>query len=304
MPGSIASSTAIDLSRLPAPQIVGQLDYVSILAALRADYLARYPVYSANVESDPVQKLLEVSAYRELILRAEFNLRAQGAMIAYATGADLDNLAALYAVTRLIVTPADPDSGTPAVMEGDDALRRRVLLAPDSFSVAGPESAYVFHALSADGEVFDASATSPEPGVVVVTVLARPTEDAPDGAASPELVALVDAALSADTVRPLTDQVIVQSADITAFAVVATLYVFAGPDRALILQTAQDSLDAWLADNRRLGRDAPRSAMIAALHVGGVQRVILTSPAEDLVFDATQAGFAESTDISVAGIGE
>ncbi len=304
MPASIASSTAIDLSRLPPPDIILQRTFESILADLRADFLARFPAFSAAVESDPVQKLLETSAYRELVNRAEYNLRARGAMIAYATAADLDNLAALYAVTRLIVTPADPEIGAPAVMESDDALRARVLLAPDSFTVAGPASAYIFHALSASGDVLDASAISPTPGQVVVTILAQPTEDAPEGEPTPELLDIIEAAISADTVRPLTDEVIVQAADIAEFAVDATLYVFAGPDRNLILATAQASIADWLAANRRLGRDAPRSAMIAALHVGGVQRVVLNSPVADIAADATQAWFPTSVAVAIAGIDE
>lgn len=304
MPASIASSTAIDLSRLPAPQIIGQRGFEAILADLQADLLARFPAYSAALESDPVQKILELSAYRELVLRADFNLRARGTLIAYATGADLDNLAGLYAVERLVLVPANPATGAAAVMESDDALRARVLLAPDSFTVAGPASAYVFHALSASGDVLDASAVSPEPGEVLVSLLARPTEAQPSGEASPELIGLVEAALSADTVRPLTDLVTVQSAAVTAFSVVARLHIFAGPDRNLILATAIANLEAWLDENRRLGRDVPRSALIAALHVGGVQRVNLIAPAEDLVFDATAAGWAEEIDVAIAGIDE
>ena len=58
-------------------------------------------------------------------------------------------------------------------MESDPDFRRRIQLAPEGFSVAGPEGAYIFHALSADPGVLDACATSPSPGEVVVTVLAR-----------------------------------------------------------------------------------------------------------------------------------
>lgn len=304
MPTSIASSTAIDLSRLPAPDIIGQIDYEAIFASLIADLQDRWPEFSALVESDPVMKVLQVSAYRELLLRAEFNRRAGGAMVAYATGADLDNLAALFGVTRLVITPADPESGEAELLESDDALRARVLLAPDSYTVAGPALAYVYHALSASGQVLDASATSPAPGEVTVAILAQPTEEDPSGAASPALVATVNAALSADTVRPLTDLVTVQSADITTFAVTAQLTLFAGPDANLILSTAQASLDSWLAANRRLGRDIPRSALIAALHVAGVQRVELIEPAADLVFDLTEAGHADSISVTIAGTGE
>lgn len=304
MPASIATSTAIDLSRLPVPQIIEQIDYEDVLAALTADFTTRWPAFSATVESDPVVKLLEVAAYRETVLRAQFNARAKGALIAYATGADLDNLAALYAVTRLVTAAADPETGTPEQLESDDALRTRVLLAPDSFTVAGPASAYIFHALSASGDVLDASATSPDPGEVVIAILARPDEDNPSGAAPPELVAIVADALSADTVRPLTDHVTVQSAGITDYQIEAELTLFAGPDANLIRQTALDFLDAWLDTNRRIGRDVPRSALIAALHVAGVQRVELVEPVADIVIGATGAAFASSVSVITVGVDE
>ena len=57
-----ASSTAIDLSRLPPPDVVEALDFEAILARLRADFLARYPDFTAFVESDPEIKLLETRA--------------------------------------------------------------------------------------------------------------------------------------------------------------------------------------------------------------------------------------------------
>lgn len=106
-----------------------------------------------------------------------------------------------------------------AIMEADDDLRSRVLLASDSYLVAGPASAYVFHARSADGDVLDAAATSPEPGEVVVSVLSR----LGDGTASPELLATGEAVVNAHTVRPLNDLVTIASAGIVDFAIEAPL---------------------------------------------------------------------------------
>ena len=90
------------------------------------------------------------------------------------------------------------------------------------------------------------------------------------------------AALTADGVRPLTDQVTVQSAGIVNFAVSATLSFLSGPDSAVVLTSAQARLDAHLAEIRRLGRDVTRAGIIAALHAPGVQNVVLTAPAADL----------------------
>lgn len=61
--------TAVDLSQLPAPSVVETLDFETILQAMLDDLLARDPDFSALVESDPAYKILEVAAYRELLLR-------------------------------------------------------------------------------------------------------------------------------------------------------------------------------------------------------------------------------------------
>lgn len=297
---SSATSTAVDLSRLPPPDVVESLDFEAIYDAAKADFLARYPDFDAFVESDPAVMLLQAIAYRELVIRQRINDAARSVMLAYATGGDLDNLAALFGVERREITPADPQTNTPAVMESDDDLRRRTVLAPDSYSVAGPTSAYVFHALSADGDVLDASATSPEPGEVVVSVLSRTG----DGTADQALLDLVETAVGGDTVRPLTDLVTVQSAQIAAFDITASLTLYPGPDAQLMLDTANASLDEMLAQNRRLGRDITRSAIIAALHVGGVQNVDLTEPAADIEIDDLSAASLNDRDITIAGYGE
>ena len=300
MSDSFASATAIDLSRLPAPIVVEQLDYPTIVAALRAQMVSLYPAYSASVESDPVQKIIELYAYRELLLRAEFNDRARGCMVAFAMGGDLDQLAALLGAYRLELSPADPVTGTPAVMESDTEFRRRVILAPEAYSVAGPEGAYVWHALTADGDVLDASATSPSPGSVVVSVLSRDG----DGTAPPALIDLVRSRVSADDVRPLTDYVTVQSAAITNFIVDADIQTFAGPDSAIVLNEARAQLDAYLIRSRRLGRDIVRSGIIAALHVEGVSSVALNEPAVDVALNRTQAGYCTGITITHSGTGE
>lgn len=296
MSGTIATSTAIDLSRLPPPDLIEPLDYETVLAALLAEAAARLPDIEL-LESDPATKILQIAAFREVLLRQRVNDSARAVLLAYAGGGDLDNIAALFGVERRELVPANPETGSEVVMEIDDDLRRRVLLAPDSYSVAGPASAYVFHALSAHGDVLDASATSPAPGEVVVSVLSR----LGDGTADPALVAAVEAVLGADHVRPLTDAVTVQSAEIVPFQVDAQLMLYPGPDAQLIRDTAEARLVDLLASNRRIGRDITRSAIIAALHTGGVQNVVLLQPAADVAVSDVQAGHASSISVQVAG---
>ena len=80
----------IDLSRLPPPSVVEPLDYEAILASLIGDVRSLFPDFSADLESDPVQKVLESFAYRELLGRQRSNDAARSVMLAYATGSDLE----------------------------------------------------------------------------------------------------------------------------------------------------------------------------------------------------------------------
>lgn len=293
-------TTSVDLSRLPPPEVVETLAYEQIYSEMLADLSARDPAFTAPVESDPVCKVLQGAAYRETILRQRVNDAAKNVMLAYAIGAFLDNLAAFYGVGRLTIDPGDPSRAIPPTLESDDDLRRRITLAPSGYSVAGPDDAYIFHALSASGSVLDAKPTSPSPGEVVVSVLSRTG----DGTADAGLLATVEAALSAKTVRPLTDHVTVQSAEIVPFAIVGTRYTFGGPDSNLVLQESDRRLAAYLADARRLDRDIPLSALYAAMHCDGMQRIVLTSPAADIAIGGTQAAHCTSIDLAYGGIDE
>ncbi|MDR6128047.1 baseplate J/gp47 family protein [Sphingomonas sp. SORGH_AS_0438] len=295
-----AAFTPIDLSRLPAPEVLETLSFEAIYADLLASLQAMVPDFDATIESDPAVKLLQLVAYREMLLRARINDAARAVMPAFAVGADLDQLAALLGVARLTRDPGDPTRGVPAVMETDDEFRRRLVLAPEGYSVAGPEGAYIFHALSADPAVLDASATSPTPGRVVVTILSRVN----DGTASAALVATVMAYLSADTRRPMTDALTVQPATIIRYAIDATIRTFDGPDASIVLKTARARLDDYVAACHRLGRDVARSGILAALHVEGVVSVQLAAPAADIPVDRTQAPWCTGIAITHAGIGE
>jgi phage-related baseplate assembly protein len=287
----------IDLATLPAPAVVEALDFEAIYAAKLARFQALYPQFTAAFDSDPVVKLLQLAAYDELTLRARINDAARAVLLPYATGPDLDNLAALFSVQRLLITPADPTASPPvdAVYEGDDALRARVQMAPDGFTVAGSAASYRFHALSASGKVADAGIDSPTPGVVRVSVLSREG----DGTPGADLLAQVQAALSADDVRPLTDLVSVQAANFIPATVAGTLYRVPGPEGDVGVTAAQNALAAYVASRFRLGADLPRSGLFAALHQPGIVRVVLDQPASDLTADITQAIRVTASNLAV-----
>ena len=296
----------IDLSQLPAPQIVDVPDFETLLAERKAEFVALHPkdeqeavMRTLELESEPVTKLLQENAYRELLLRQRINEAAQAVMVAYAMGGDLDQLAANYNVKRLT---ADDDAVPPvaAVMESDEALRLRVPAAFEGLSVAGPTAAYEFHARSADGRVADASATSPAPAEVVLTVLSREG----DGTAEKDLLDVVEKALNSENVRPVADRLTVRSAEIIPYRVEATIFLYPGPEAEPVMAAAKASLQRYIASQTRLGRDIRRSAIFAALHVEGVQRVELASPQADVVLNKTQAASCTQWSVTNGGTDE
>lgn len=295
--------TPIDLAQLPDPRVVEQLDYEQILEQRKAALLALWPEAERSeiaarmaLESDPLNKLLQENAYRELVWRQRVNEAALATLLAKARGADLDQVAANYNVRRLVVTPATDQA--PAVMEGDDALRERAQMAFEGLSTAGPRNAYVYHARSADGRVADATAVSPAPAEVVVTVQAL----AGDGSAPADLLAGVLAALSDEDVRPVADRVTVQGAQILPYSVTATLYLAStGPEAEPILAAAEAHCRALVNARRRLGVEVSASAVHAALHVEGVRKVQLNGWA-DIVPTAYQAGYCTGIHLSLASL--
>lgn len=294
--------TAVDLSKLPFPNAVEVLDFEVILAEMLADYQSRDPSFSALVESDPAYKVLEVAAYRELLLRQRVNEAIKAVTLAYANDADLDQISARYNVERLLIDAGNPDAipPVPPTYEGNDSLRRRVQLSFEGFSTAGPEGAYVFHALGSDARVLDADARSPVPGQVIVAVLSN----VGSGVAPSDLLDAVDSTLSDEDVRPLTDHVLVESAVIVEYAIVAHLTLYPGPDSTVVLDAASAAVLAYAETNHRLGRDITVSGLHAALHQEGVQNVELTSPAANIVVDRNQASYCTGITITSVGIDE
>ena len=282
----------IDLSTLTPPDVVETIDFESIKLDILQDLVTRDPSFSALLESDPAVKLVEAFAYREMMLRQRINDAANANMLATALGADLDNLAALFGVERMTFTDAQGNVTT----ETDDRLRLRAQLAPDAFSCAGPGNAYVYFAFSTDLRVADASAFSPAPGTVVVTIYSTDN----GGVASPDLLAAVSAALNADDVRPLTDVVEVQEAQIQHYLIAATVTLYPGPDATAVTTAITNALTAYTQNVQRLGYGVTLAGMYGALDQAGVQNATIQSPVTDVAGDPYKINVCDSVTVNVA----
>jgi phage-related baseplate assembly protein len=289
----------IDLSRLPAPNVVEKLDFEQILAAMKADLISRDNSLAdaLQLESEPLVKLLEVCAYRELLLRQRINDASRAVMLATATGNDLDHLAALFGVERQLIDAGDTKAQPPIppTFEKDERLRYRVPLALRSVSTAGALASYRYHALDASAQVKDVAISSPAPGQVVITILSNDNHGVPDDA----LLAAVIERLNDKTVRPLTDQVFVQSAKIINYKVIAKLSVNPGPDAEVVRQTAEQQLREYVTARYRLGCDITLSGLYASLHPAGIERVYLEQPTNDQTIADNTAAYCEHMQIDI-----
>lgn len=291
--------SAIDLTKLNAPNVIENISFENILLELIGELKSRDESFTAVLESEPVVKLLEVVAYREVLLRSRINDACKAVMLAYATDSDLDNLAAYFAVERQLVDPGDEDAipPFPPTFESDDRLRKRTQLSLEGHSTAGPIGSYIFHALAVSPKVKDIDVASPEPGKVVITVLSTDGIGIPDDS----LISLVEESLNSRDVRPLTDFVTVQKASIIDYEVEAELILYEGPDSDVVKQTAINKVNDYVSQHHLLGNDITLSGLYAALHQEGVQRVDLIKPSVDLVVSPDKAAWCNQVSVLVRG---
>lgn len=258
----------IDLQTLPAPNVVEALSFEAILAAGKADFAERMRPHLPAIddilalESDPVVKLLQSHAYRELLIRARINDAARAHLLAFATGSDLDQLAALFGVSRMVA-------------ETDERLRARLQRKIAALGAHGTRQHYEFHAMTATPLVRAAHASQSAPGVVLVMVWVT------DQAQAEAARAAVYGALAADDVCTLGVRLLVQVAVPLAIDITARIARTASAPTNLMAQLRERLAAAFAGMNVMAGSVA-RSYVTTVLHVEGVHAVdypLLDTPA-------------------------
>lgn len=167
----------------------------------------------------------------------------------------------------------------------DDEYYELMRASMDAYSCAGARGGYIYFAKQVSTEIADVLAVSPTPGVVKLYVLMDDGE-----LASEEVKNKVLAACSADEVRPLTDQVFVEDAEVVSYDVAFTYYIQTGSsgsaaDIAAAVQMAVDEFNNW--QHAKLGRDINPSRLINLLMQTGIKRVDLKAPAFTVLRDGS-----------------
>jgi len=158
----------------------------------------------------------------------------------------------------------------------DDEYYELMRSSEDAYSTAGSKGGYIYWAKQVSTEIADVIANTPSDGQVNLYVLMS------DGTiAGDEIKAKVLAACSDDTVRPLTDYVVVDDPEAVNYNITFTYYI---PSNTTMSSTEiQAAITAAVAQYTtwqcaRLGRDINPSYLVSLLMQTGIKRVALSSP--------------------------
>ena len=155
--------------------------------------------------------------------------------------------------------------------ESDSDYADRIRLAPNSFSVAGPEKAYVYHAKSVSPAIIDVKVDSPTPGEVDVYVLLTdgtlPTEDT---------LEQIEEHLSDENIRPLTDYVVVKAPTASNYEI--ELHYWINQEDSSKAAQIQADVEAAVEQYRlwqqtKIGRDITPGKLLQLVFAAGASRV-------------------------------
>lgn len=155
--------------------------------------------------------------------------------------------------------------------ESDDSYAERLRLRPNSFSVAGPEKAYIFHAFSVSPSIIDVAVDSPTPGVVNVYTLLTGGE-LPQEAFLQE----VESYLASEEVRPLTDDVHACCPSAVNYEVNVDYYVLNSD--VVRLESIKEAVENAAQDfvtwqQSKIGRDINPDELISRIRAAGAGRI-------------------------------
>ena len=177
------------------------------------------------------------------------------------------------------------DNGEPYPEEdggaGDENYKERIRLVQSSKSTAGAESTYEYYAKSADASIEDVKVTSPNPCEINILVLCKDGK-VPDK----ELIAKVEAAVTAKEVRPLGDRVTVSGVEPVTYDIELKYYMPVDEENAVVEHVeadggAIDKYIAWQCEKigRAINPDRLRGEILKSIvNPVGAERVEIVSP--------------------------
>lgn len=321
------------LNQLADPEIVRVEKFEPLLAEFKAfviEYVAaRSPESAAKLktsldnESELLTMALEAFTLRIQTQARDYNAKIMQMLAWWATGSSLDARLADMGLERQLLDPGDPKAfpPVPAVYEKDEDARLRYYLAPHA-PAAGSRAQYrrevhtlgarpivsiksteagvvtVTYTFSKDdfsAQVKDGNGRRTGPGAVMVTVLSRTG----DGTAPAALLDAVRKHFARDDVKPETDSVTVQSAQIIPYKIRAIAYINPGPDAGLTEVAAETRLQAYANSCHALGGYVDPDWIKSGLISAGAMRLQVLEPLAAIAATDSQAPYCTAVEVEV-----
>ena len=273
---------------------------VDFYTAALTEYDIEYNV--ENLETDPMRiAYSEGGAYVEMLIDQRINEAIRQLSLATAEQPGLQHIGATY-------YGVSQSEG-----ENVETFRDRIQLAPEAFSTAGPEGAYIFHALELDGvsDIADAVAYSEEDGAVYSQVTHsdaysmghRPTafqnRGNGDPVVAPEVLVVIHAtddygfedqalcdrayaALTRKEVRPLGDNVRIEVPERVEYTVEMVIKYSLGADPTPLVEEARKRALAYVTARQKVGLVSEILGIGGSGYVSNIESVELVSPEADV----------------------
>lgn len=273
----------IDLSALPIPQVIEELDYEAIVdrqktkfqqlwETVRLTYPNLPPYNVSMLESDPAMIIIEAESYRELLLRARANAVAKANILPWSTGNDLITLAAGHGVE---VIPG----------ESEDRLKKRIILKEQGSSAAGPPEWYKYWAMTASLDVADVAVYRSGPGPEITLAILSVSNG---GVASDALLEAVRVKVTADDIAGENDVISVTRAVTEVVNITGDIWLLPDTPMSVFDGLEQQLRDKWAAESG-IGFDMLLDWIKSKLMTTGVYKVVLSAPLQDKIANSFSA---------------
>lgn len=320
-------------NQLAPPAMVAVDEFEPLLAEFKAfvvGYVAeRSPHHAAKLkvslenQSELLTLALEAFCVRLQTHERKYNARIQQMLAWWATGSNLDARLADMGLERQVLDPGDPAAfpPVPPILESDNDARLRYYLAPHApaagsrmqyrrevFTLgerpvvkvqsAAPGVVTVSYTFDPDGyaaQVKDGNGRRTAPGEVMVTVLSREGNGRPSTA----LLDGVRRHFARQDVRPETDRVSVQGAQILPYKIRVVAKINAGPDSGLTQVAAQQLLQTYAESCHRLEGRVDPSWIDYTIHTAGAVQLEILEPLEPIITTAFQAPYCTGVEVEV-----
>ena len=256
----------VNLDTLPAPQALVEANEVAMFAKLIADIQSVAHLWQPR-ETDPLYQGAESMAAYGFALLSFLNNRSISLFLPQMSGADLDNLAALFDIER----------GT----RDDAQLRNAIMTEPRARIVVGTEDAIEYFTTQASDAIIDVSLDVQSNRDVWVYILVNDSITPPAtllmGVPSDALRTAVQTYINNRSRKSIIDNYIVQRPTVTRFYGAVSVVLLAGVNPTTTTLQINTDLQDFLTANFRLNRRVARSDITTLIsNIDEVDTVDLT----------------------------